>query len=116
MPNVARLMLGNAALLVSLGAVVGSFIATPAHAAARYIAWLEDGTRLTARTLPTWPMPGVAYRFDSQDLLASSNPVRLMRDRLAEVELLPPYLVLANGDVLTGTPTQLEPDEGRVGL
>jgi hypothetical protein len=49
-------------------------------------------------------------------LLGSSNPVRLVRDRSAEVELLSPYLVLANGDVLTGTPTQLEPDEGRVGL
>src|SRR5262245_17212830 len=81
----------------------------------RYVAWLADGTKLTATTLARWPIPGVEFRFENQDLLASTNPVRLVRDRRAHVALKAPFLMLANGDVLGGAPVQLEPDDGRIG-
>src|SRR5262245_24171654 len=92
-------------------AVAGPLVA----AEDRYVAWLADGTKLTATSLPSWPIPGVPYRFENQDLLASSNPVRFIRDRRASVALKAPFIVLANGDVLNGSPVQLEPDLGRVG-
>jgi hypothetical protein len=107
-PSMRLAALAGALLL--LGASV------PLLGADRYQAWLDDGTQLSARTLPTWPIPGLPYRFDSRDLVQSSNPVRLMVDRQAAVTLAPPYVVLANGDILTGTPTHLAPDEGRIGL
>ena len=113
MPHDARLALQPVA---ALAIALAGFLAAPLPAADRYIAWLDDGTRLTAKSMPTWPIPGVPYRFDKQDLLESSNPVRLVRDRQAAVALVAPYIVLANGDILTGAVTHLEPDEGRVGL
>jgi hypothetical protein len=110
MPIIARLLRRNIA-----PGVLALCLAASAAAADRYLARLDDGTQLTARSLPAWPIPGVPYRFDSRDLLQSSNPVRLVVDRQAAVSLAPPYVVLANGDILTGTPTHLAPDEGRVG-
>jgi NPCBM/NEW2 domain len=99
------------AIVVALIAAAG-----PASAADdRYVAWLADGTKLTATSLAKWPIPGVEFRFENQDLLVSTNPVRLVRDRRAHVALKVPFVVLANGDVLGGTPVQLEPDLGRVG-
>ena len=113
MPLIARASLRLAA---AAGALALCLAAAPLAGADRYRAWLDDGTQLSARSLPTWPIPGVPYRFDSRDLVQSSNPVRLMVDRQATVTLAPPYVVLANGDILTGMPTHLAPDEGRVGL
>ncbi|MEX2175534.1 MAG: NPCBM/NEW2 domain-containing protein [Pirellulaceae bacterium] len=81
----------------------------------RYAAWLADGRRITAQQLPTWPLPGAPFRFEKHDLLAAQNPARLVRDLQAEVELRPPFLLLANGDIVTGIATQLAPDEGRRG-
>ena len=98
-------------LLITLAATV----ATPLLAADNFVAWLADGTRLTARTLPAWPVPGTSCRFDNRDLFASSNPVRLLRDSRKGVLPKPPYMTLANGDVVGGRPMQLEPDAGRVG-
>lgn len=112
MPPLARTTLGLAAATAMVW-IAGAF---PLVAADRYIAWLDDGTRLTAKAMPTWPIPGVSQRLGDKDLLKSSNPVRLVLDRRANVELAPPYLVLANGDVLTGMPAQLAPDEGRIGV
>src|SRR5439155_7795483 len=60
-------------------------------------------------------VPGSPARFENRDLKATSNPLRLMRDRRVDVSRKPPLLVMANGDVLTGAPTELEPDLGRVG-
>ena len=113
MPKFARLAVRPAVAVVL---VLLAGLARPLVAAERFQAWLADGSRLTARSLPTWPVPGQPYRFDSQDLIESSNPVRLMVDRQATVKLAPPYVVLANGDILTGTPTSLAPDLGRVGI
>ena len=59
-------------------------------------------------------MPGSPSRFENRDLASATNPLRLIRDRRANVSRKPPLLVLANGDVLTGLPTELEPDLGRV--
>src|SRR5688572_1282458 len=84
-----------------------------AAAADRYVAYLADGQKLTSSRLHTWPVPGSPIRWGDQDLLASENPVRLLRDREAGVQLRPPFLLLANGDVLTGSPVQLEPELGR---
>src|SRR4051794_2227641 len=85
------------------------------RASDRYVACLADGTRLTARSLSAWPVPGNSYRFENRDLLAPSNPVRLVRDRQATVSRSAPLVLMANGDVLPGAPSQLEPEEGRVG-
>lgn len=115
MPKFARCNLRLAAAwggLLLLLALPGRLL----PAADRFVARLDDGARLTARSLPTWPIPGTPYRFDGHDLLTSNNPVRLVVDRQASVSLAAPYLVLANGDILTGTPTQLVSDPGRVGL
>jgi hypothetical protein len=111
MPKLARLAVRPGVALVLIACLT-----QPLVAAERFQAWLDNGSRLTARSLPTWPVPGQPYRFDSQDLIESSNPVRLVVDRQAPVKLVPPYVVLANGDILTGTPTGLVPDQGRIGL
>src|SRR5688572_21321828 len=67
--------------------VLASLAQLVAAAEDRYIAWLADGSKLTATSLPSWPIPGVAYRFENQDLLASDNPVRFVRDLRANVTL-----------------------------
>jgi hypothetical protein len=81
----------------------------------RYVAWLADGTRLSARSLSAWPVPGSSFRFENHELLDANNPVRLIHDRQAAVSPDGPLVMMANGDVLPGAPAQLEPDEGRVG-
>jgi len=76
----------------------------------RYVAWLSDGTAVTAASLPGWPLPPNSWHLSGQNLLAAPHLVRLVRDRLARVQRRPPYLVLANGDVLCGLPTRWERD------
>jgi NPCBM/NEW2 domain len=89
--------------------------ATPLVAVDRYVAWLADGTRLTSRALSAWPVPGAPFRLENRDLLEPQKNVRLVRDRWAGSSLKAPYLVMANGDVIGGTPVQLERDGGRIG-
>jgi hypothetical protein len=76
----------------------------------RFVAWLADGTAVTAASLPGWPLPPASWHLAGRNLLSSANRVRLVRDRLAAVERRPPYLVLANGDVLCGLPVRWERD------
>src|SRR6185436_3473734 len=90
-------------------------ICSEASAAERYGAWLADGTQIWSRSLSAWPIPGSSYRFKNHDLATTGNPVRLVRDRYAAPTLKPPYVVLANGDVLGGTLVALDSREGRVG-
>ena len=90
-----------------------AFAPLAARAADRYVAHLADGTTLTSSRLATWPVPGSPIRWGERDLLADENPVRMLQDRQVGVELRPPYLLLANGDVLTGSPVQLAGDDGR---
>ena len=87
--------------------------AEAARAADRFVANLADGERIGTSRFATWPVPGAPSRWGDQDLLASENPVRLVRDRQANVELRTPFLVLANGDVLTGSATELDDEPGR---
>ncbi len=108
MPASCRLLPATIAAAAALCAVA------PLAASDRYVAWLADGTRITGPFIPAWPVPGEPYRFENQDLLTSQNLLRLMRDRTVQVELRAPYVVLANGDVLSGVPIGLEPSLGRV--
>ena len=95
-------------------ALVATLLTGAVSAADRYVAWLTDGTRLTSRTLSAWPAPGTPFRFENHELLAASNPVRLVRDRQATASLKPPYVQMASGDCVGGTLVQLEPDLGRL--
>jgi hypothetical protein len=79
-------------------------------AADRYVAHLADGKQVGTSRLAWWPVPGMPIRWGNDDLLTSANPARLVRDGEARVELRPPFVVLANGDVLTGSPTELDGD------
>jgi NPCBM/NEW2 domain len=93
---------------MAITAAIFLLVARAQAADDRYVAWLSDGSRLTAKSLPQWPVPGTPNRFGDRDLLSASNSVRLVRDRQAQVTLAAPYLVMANGDVLRGTPAQLD--------
>lgn len=76
----------------------------------RFVAWLANGSAVTAPTLPSWPLPPASWHLVDRNLLAPAQFVRLVRDRLARIERRPPYLVLANGDVLCGMPARWERD------
>ena len=80
----------------------------------RFIASLADGARAKSATLSAWPLPGATSRMEGKDLFAAANPVRLVRDHSAQVEWQPPLIVLANGDVVNGSPLALA-NEGQAG-
>lgn len=86
-----------------------------AFAAERFVGWLADGTRVTAKGLSAWPLPGSSFRLDNRELLDTENAARFIRDRDAKPVLKPPYVVLANGDIVPGTLVQLELSDGRMG-
>ena len=103
-----RMVLAGMALLAAGAREVG--------AAERYVAWLADGTRVTAKALTAWPLPGNSFRLENREILDTENAARFIRDRDAWPLLKPPYLVMSNGDVVPGALVQLEPADGRVGL
>jgi hypothetical protein len=80
----------------------------------RFTAWLASGEKITASRLPHWPIAGGSLKLEGRELLGGDNPLRLLKDLQAVVDSQPPYLVLANGDVLSGSPTRLESDQGRL--
>jgi NPCBM/NEW2 domain len=96
-------------------AVAVSSLTDRSGAAERYAAWLANGRRISAPRLSAWNTPAT-LRLQGQGDDPEKSQLRLIRDRQAKVELKPPYLLLANGDVLTGSPVQLEPDLGRQGI
>ena len=96
---------------VCLAAVLST---TGVRAADRYVAWLADGTRVSSKSLPAWPLPGAPLRLESPELTSTSSPVRLVRDRQLAATLKPPFVALASGDVVGGTVVQLEPELGRI--
>jgi hypothetical protein len=98
-------ILNTLAVAAALWASIGI-----AAAADRYVAHLADGKQVGTSRLAWWPIPGTPIRWGNDDLLTSANPARLVRDGEARVELRPPFVVLANGDVLTGTPVELDGD------
>jgi hypothetical protein len=98
-------------ILRSLTAVaLSAFVAVCSVAADRYVAQLADGKQVGTSRLAWWPIPGTPIRWGNEDLLTSANPARLVRDREAATLLRPPFLVMANGDVLTGSPIELDRD------
>lgn len=101
--------------VAALAMIVFGTFAVTAGAVERYVAWLGNGTRVTAKTLSAWPLPGSSFRLDNRELLDTENPARFIRDREAMPVLKPPYVMMANGDILPGTLVRLEPTEGRVG-
>lgn len=80
----------------------------------RFVAWLADGKRVESASLAAWPTLEGPVRLAGQDLLSGSNPARLLMDRRQTATLKPPYVLLANGDILPGIAVALEADEGRV--
>ena len=109
MPPVARFISPTSAAVLCL------FVAFPISASDRFVGWLADGSKVSSSTLPAWPVPGSPTYFGGRNVLGEKNPVRLLRDRQASVSLKAPFLILANGDVLTGACTQLEPPSGQQG-
>jgi hypothetical protein len=99
--------------LLMLAAVMLAAAARAALGADRFVANRANGERIGNSRFAMWPVPGAPNRWGDQDLLDSDNPVRLVRDRQASVELRPPFLVLANGDVLTGAAVGIDGDGGR---
>jgi len=97
---------------LALGVVLGILASVPGAGAetGRYVAWFADGTRVAMPTLAEWPLPARGARWGERALFAE-NPVRLVRDRRLSAELQPPYLVLANGDVLPALPLEVESSE-----
>src|SRR5437868_6248785 len=99
-------------LATSLAGMAILLLPAPLVALDRYVAWLDDGTRLTSKSLADWPLPAGPSHFGGREITAE-NPLRLVRDRQAATVLRPPYLVMASGDLICGRPTQLEPSFGR---
>ncbi len=101
--------------LVAVGMVLWAMGNRGTLAADRYMAWLRDGTRVTARGLSAWPLPGGSFRLDNREILDTENAARFVRDQDAASNLKPPYVVMANGDIVPGMLTQLEAEPGRAG-
>src|SRR6476660_648048 len=101
--------------VAALGMVVLAAGEQAAFAAERFVGWLADGTRVTAKGLSAWPLPGSSFRLENRELLDTANAARFIRDRDAKSVLKPPCVLMANGDIVPGTLVQLEPTDGRMG-
>ena len=73
----------------------------------RFVALFADGSRAKGPAMPSWPLLGASTRLEGRELFDAGNPVRLIRDQTAEVEWEAPLIMLANGDVLNGSPVGL---------
>ncbi|WP_425618674.1 NPCBM/NEW2 domain-containing protein [Anatilimnocola sp. NA78] len=104
------------ALLMS---ACGSLLAQSERAgeSGRFAAHFRSGERVAASNLSAWPITGsnANSQLGRRDLFAVKDPVRLIRDHEAKVELKAPLVVMANGDVINGLPRQLAATEGRQG-
>lgn len=103
-------------ILIAAGGVGNGQEADRAGTAQRFAAWLADGRRVSAPRLSSWHAPASIRELKGQEGDGGANRLRLIRDRQAKVALKAPYLLLANGDVLTGSPIQLAPNLGRQGI
>lgn len=69
----------------------------------RYLAVFRDGTVASSDQPPTsWHETGSGARFAGRALFDTTPELLLLRDRFAQIERTPPYLVMGNGDVLPG--------------
>jgi hypothetical protein len=95
---------------IALASVVSLLLAASAPASERFVAQFTDGKRLEVDQVPFWPLPSGNAKWAGHELFGKDSPrLELLRDREVTRLLRPPYLVLANGDVLPGTAVQLEP-------
>lgn len=78
----------------------------------RFLAHFADGSRGKSPVMQNWPLPGTNGRLEGKELFDPKNPVRLVRDQTSEVGWEVPLLVLANGDVVNGSPVGLVESEG----
>jgi hypothetical protein len=85
-----------------------AFAFSPLIAAAERLAiWRADGTRETDSSLAAWPLPETVFSQAGNDQ-GSALP-RLVCGRPMVISRRAPYLVMANGDVLPGTPLDVQP-------
>lgn len=80
----------------------------------RFTAVFADGSRTHGAALSSWPVLGTGAPIGGKELFSTKNPVRLIRDQSKDVSREVPLIVLANGDVVNGTPVGLV--EGTGGL
>ena len=73
----------------------------------RFVALFADGSRAKGPAMPSWPLLGASTRLEGRELFDAGNPVRLIRDQTADVEWEAPLIMLANGDVVNGSPVGL---------
>src|SRR6185436_8006992 len=112
-PSFCRLHRQFAALLPSLAAClaglafVSSVSAQPTSALYRYLATFADGTKAGGPAIASWPLSSGNPQLEGKGLFSAANPVRLIRDQNAAVEGKTPLVILANGDVLNGSPVGL---------
>ena len=78
----------------------------------RYWALLHDGTEVTGDNLKNWIHARGSPELAGRKLLDGDNTVRTLRDRHRTWRTSPPYLEMANGDVVPGTPRRVEGLEG----
>ncbi|MBC7854208.1 MAG: NPCBM/NEW2 domain-containing protein [Pirellulaceae bacterium] len=88
-------------------AFVTSAVAQSRSAPERFVALLADGSRAKGPAMQAWPLSGASFRLEGKELFDAANPVRLLRDQTADVQREPPLVILANGDVVNGSPVGL---------
>jgi hypothetical protein len=79
----------------------------------RYAAVFRDGAVLTSSRRPDWHTND--GRFADVSLFDEQHDVLLLRDRQATPRLTPPYLLLANGDILPGEAVGFSEGDQRFG-
>ncbi|QDU27654.1 NPCBM/NEW2 domain protein [Anatilimnocola aggregata] len=104
-------------LLVSAGLSATETAAAEKGESARFSLHFRSGEHVAANDLEAWPITGSSTnsKLGRRDLFAKDNPVRLIRDHEAKIELRVPLVIMANGDVITGLPRQLVATDGRQG-
>jgi hypothetical protein len=101
-----------AALAIAALLSVGQAIAAEGG---RFALHFRSGAAASTDALAAWPIGSNSSegKLKRHDLFAADNPVRLIRDGQAKVELRAPLVMMANGDIVSGLPRRLTPADGR---
>ncbi len=104
-------------LLLTLCLLTGSLSASllSADTKSRYVAYFRDGTSVSSNAPPTWHTATSGARFADQLLFAPEREVQFLRDRSARIKRKPPYVVLANGDILPAIVASFESSSAKFG-